>query len=167
MPQRWAKEMKILKPLFWILLVGLIIGIFYPSINGIGGSALTINLEVLDATTRKAIPEATVTLISIPQRYDAYPNIVKAQTNTRGNAILREMFRATFDSGTNIYVGKSFVLCEAPGYLPVKIPLSVDGRFRFRKLLFYKQRQKVSLLALLENVPKKGRQATASPSPAT
>ncbi len=74
--------MKILKPLFWIFLVGLIVGIFYPSINGIGGSVLTINVEVLDATTRKAIPEATVTLVSIPQRYDAYPNIVKAQTNT-------------------------------------------------------------------------------------
>jgi len=143
-----------MKPLFWILLIGVLIGLLFPSINGIGGSWLTIEVEVLDSATHKAIAEATVTLIPIPARrpenVDPYPSIVKAQTNTHGHATLKEMFGASFDSGTNIGVGKSFVLCEASGYIPAMILLSEGGRFRFRKFLFYKQRQKVSLLALLK-----------------
>jgi hypothetical protein len=125
-------------------------------VNYLGRSVwVTTRVELSDAATGKPVSGAAVTLQTeertrFPDAQVRSPTILSAQTDTRRQATLKEMFPAGGDnSGTGVHVGSSVVHCEASGYTPADVRLADSGRLRFRKFLFYEQSHSVTLRLLL------------------
>lgn len=124
---------------------------------GCGDAYLAIRVRVCDATTRKPIPGATVTLSTelrskFPAMIVQPPTVLSAQTDAGGKAVLKDRFGAGFDKwGTSIYVGESRIKVEAAGYPSVNALVSARRRLRFYDFLVYKQPRKVEVPVYLSH----------------
>jgi len=102
-----------------------------------GTANLSLVAKVTDAATRKPVIGATVTAIRsghgttlTSSDSTAMPPAIK--TDVRGRAVLHANFRRASDpSGSSVFVARSFLRVQAPGFRSSEIPISAIGRLDF------------------------------------
>jgi hypothetical protein len=102
-----------------------------------GTANLAVVATVTDAATHKPVPGASVTAIRagrgttlLASDSTAMPPPVK--TDARGNAVLHANFRWAGDStGSCVFVVRSFLRVQAPGYRSTDVRISRLGRLDF------------------------------------
>jgi hypothetical protein len=103
-----------------------------------GTANLEVVARVIDAATHKPVVGATVTEIrsgrgTLPFSDDdsaAMPPPTK--TDVRGRAVLRANFRwAGVESGSSVFVARSFLRVRAAGFRSIQVRISAIGRLDF------------------------------------
>ena len=102
-----------------------------------GTANLEVVVKVTNAATRKPVVGATITAIRsgrgttlLASDSTAMPSPV--QTDVRGRAVLHANFRSAADpSGYSIFVARSFLRVQAPGFRSSDVPISAIGRLDF------------------------------------
>ncbi len=134
--------------LLWLagaVIIFVLWSLLFPEIAWTGAAWLSIDIRLTDATTKRPIPNATVTLLPDPpahigERFSS-PTILTAQTDSSGHATLKHMFGAGGGShSTTIVVRSSLVRCEAPGYSPSEGRVTQADKIRFRDFPFFAPR---------------------------
>jgi hypothetical protein len=102
-----------------------------------GTAKLVIVADVIDAVTRKPIPGATITAIRAGRgttllSTDSTAMPPPQRTNRRGRALLHANFRSAGDpSGYSVFVARSFLRVQAPGFRSTDVRISPLGRLDF------------------------------------
>jgi hypothetical protein len=104
-----------------------------------GTTNLGIVARVIDARTRKPVPDATVTAIRAGRGTKLLASDPPAmpppqKTDRRGRAVLRARFRMAADSsGSSVFVAQSFLRIQAPGFRSTDARISAVGRLDFAR----------------------------------
>ena len=104
-----------------------------------GTTNLGIVARVIDARTRKPVPDATVTAIRAGRgttllASDSTAMPLPIKTDARGRAVLHAHFRwAGSPSGSSVFVARSFLRIQAPGLRSTDARISAIGRLDFAR----------------------------------
>ena len=104
-----------------------------------GTTNLGIVARVIDARTRKPVPDASVTAIRAGRGTTALVSDSTGmpppqKTDRSGRAVLHARFRtATDSSGSSVFVAQSFLRIHAPGFHSTDVRISTIGRLDFAR----------------------------------
>ena len=117
-----------------------------------GTADLELVATVTDAVSHRPVVAATVTAIRTGRGTTLLASDSTAMpppvlTNSRGRAVLHAHFRMAADSSsTSVFVARSFLRVQAPGFSSIDVPISSIGRLDFaHKIKHYQATLPISL----------------------
>ena len=133
-----------------------------------GTQNLALVAKVTDAQTHKPVQNAIVTAIRAGRattllRTDSTVMPPPAKTDVQGHAILHANFRwVGVPSGSSVFVARSFLRVQAPGFYSTDVPISAIGRLDFApKTKHYRVTIPIALAHEATNASNQAMQRTA------